>query len=105
MKDVLIRFAVDTSSKIDPNSIGVPKVDFTKNVLADVFSATLVFVGGMAVLFLLIGAARYVTANGEQAKVTQAKNTILYAIIGVFISSLGFTIVQFVAGRLTGTLK
>lgn len=101
MMELLRSFAV---GQVDPNAVGVPRVELTDNVVANVVSAIFVVVGSLAVFFLLVGAARYVTANGEQAKIAQAKNTILYAVVGVIISALGFTIVQFVVGRLTGTL-
>jgi hypothetical protein len=91
-------------AKVDPNSIGVPKVDLTQNTLGDVFSAVLVFVGAMCLLFMLVGAARYVTANGDPKQVTTAKNTIIYALIGMVVSSMAFIIVQFVLGRLIGNL-
>jgi hypothetical protein len=61
-------------------------------------------IGSIAIFFLLVGAARYVTANGEQSKIAQAKNTILYALVGVVVSSLGFTIVQFVIGKVNGNI-
>lgn len=91
-------------AKVDPDSIGVPKVELTQSTIGDVFSAVLVFVGGMSVLFMLVGAARYVTANGDAKQVTTAKNTIIYALIGMIVSSMAFIIVQFVLGRLTGSL-
>jgi hypothetical protein len=101
MNRLLHFFAANT--QVDPNTIGVPKVDLTNETLGNVVSAVFVVIGSLAVLFVLVGAARYVTANGEPNKVTQAKNTILYAAVGVVVSALGFTIVQFVIGRLTGT--
>lgn len=91
-------------AKVDPNAIGVPKVDLTQNTIGDVFSAALVFVGGMCVLFMLVGAARYVTANGDAKQIATAKNTIIYALIGMVVSSMAFIIVQFVLGRLIGNL-
>lgn len=102
MVSLLQQFAADT--KINPSDIGVPKVDLTENTLANVFSAVLVFIGAMAVLFLLIGAARYVTANGDAKQISQAKNTIIYALVGMVVSALAFVIVQFVLGRITGSL-
>lgn len=102
MNSLLLRlFAADT--KVDTNSVGIPKVDLTQQTLGNVVSAVFVVVGSLAVLFVLVGAARYVAANGEPNKVSQAKNTILYAVVGVVVSALGFTIVQFVIGRITGT--
>ena len=93
------------ADKVDPNAVGIPKVELTNDVLANVMGGVFILVGALAVLFMLVGAARYVTSNGEQQKIAQAKNTILYAVVGIVVAVLGFTIVQFVIGRLTGTLS
>lgn len=98
-------FRAFAAGQVDPNAIGVPQVSANNTTIANVMSAVFVVVGALAVLFMLVGAVRYVTANGEQAKITQAKNTILYAIVGIGISATAFAIVQFVIGRITGTLK
>ena len=101
MLSFVTRFA---NIQVSPDDLGVPQVAANDNTLAKILSAVFVIVGSLAVLFVLIGAARYVAANGEPARVTQAKNTILYAIVGVVVSALAFVVVQFVIGRLTGTL-
>ena len=88
----------DNNIQLNPNALGLPSVAADDNVLANAFAATMMVVGAICVLFILIGAARYVISNGNQQDVTQAKNTILYALIGAMISLLAFSIVQFVLG-------
>ena len=56
--------------------------------------------GIIAVIMLIIGGIRYVTSGGDAKKVTDAKNTVLYAIIGLIISFLAFAIVNFVISAL-----
>jgi hypothetical protein len=102
MFDLLRAFA---TGQVTPEQVGVPRVELTNNVLGNAVSAVFVLIGSLAVLFMLVGAARYVTANGEPGKIAQAKNTLIYAVVGIVVSALGFTIVQFVVGRLTGTLN
>jgi hypothetical protein len=92
------------SVKVDPGSVGVPVVPLNNNALADILGATFLVIGGLAVLFVLIGAVRYVTSAGDQNGIKQAKDTIMYALIGVVISLSAFTIVQFALGRLSGSL-
>lgn len=101
MFDVLRAFA---AGQVSPEQVGVPRVELTDNVVGNVASSVFVLIGALAVLFMLVGAARYVTANGEPGKISQAKNTLIYAVVGIVVSALGFTIVQFVIGRLTGSL-
>lgn len=79
----------------------IPKVTVDNGTIARALSAAFIAIGGLSVLFLLIGAVRYVTSNGDQSQITQAKNTILYAIVGIVISLSAFTIVQFAVGTLS----
>lgn len=56
----------------------------------------LFFVGIISVIMLIWGGLRYVVSGGDSKKVTDAKNTVLYAVIGLVISLLSFAIVNFV---------
>jgi hypothetical protein len=56
--------------------------------------------GAASVLMIIIGGLRYVLSGGDAAGVKSAKDTILYAVIGLVISTLAYAIVQFVVGRL-----
>lgn len=59
-----------------------------------------IIVGVAAVIMIIIGGFRYVTSGGDSASVNGAKNTILYAIIGLVVVALAQFIVRFVLGRL-----
>lgn len=52
--------------------------------------------GVVAVAVVIIGGVYYVISQGEAAKITRAKNTILYGIVGLVISLLAYAIVNFV---------
>lgn len=60
----------------------------------------LYLVGLIAVVMLIWGGLRYVVSGGDAKKVTDAKNTILYAIIGLIISFFSYAIVHFVINSL-----
>ena len=60
-----------------------------------------VVVGIVAVIMIIIGGFRYVTSGGKQESVSSAKNTILYAIIGLVIVALAQIIVHFVLKNTT----
>ncbi|HVI68985.1 MAG TPA: hypothetical protein VM581_00845 [Magnetospirillaceae bacterium] len=53
-------------------------------------------IGAIAVLMIIIGAIRYVLSAGDQAALTSAKNTILYAIIGLVLAFSSYAIIHFV---------
>jgi uncharacterized membrane protein len=60
----------------------------------------LFIVGAIAVIMIVIGGLRYVTSGGNQNAVTAAKNTILYAIIGIIVAILAYAVINFVLGSL-----
>lgn len=60
-------------------------------------------VGGvLAVIFIIVGGLKYITSAGKQESVAGAKNTLLYAIIGLVLVAMAQVIVRFV---LTNTTK
>ena len=62
---------------------------------------TLIFVtGSISVLMIVIGGLRYATSGGDQGSITSAKNTILYAVVGLILSVMGYAIVNFVLSRI-----
>lgn len=69
-------------------------------VFRQVTNVILYIVGIIAVIMLIIGGIKYVVSGGDSKKVTDAKNTVLYAIIGLVICFLAFAIVNFVISSL-----
>lgn len=58
-----------------------------------------VVVGLISVFMLIVGGLKYITSGGESSNVQGAKNTILYAVIGLVVVGLAQVIVQFVLNR------
>lgn len=92
------------ATQIGSGDIGVPKVSLNDAALASILKIVFTVTGGLSTLFVLIGAVRYVASGGDQGGVKQAKDTILYSLIGVVISLSAFTIVQFTIGKVSGTI-
>jgi cytochrome bd-type quinol oxidase subunit 2 len=72
------------------------------DLISDVINIFSLVVGVVAVIMIIIGGFRYITSGGDSNNVTAAKNTILYAIIGLVIVALAQFIVRFVLARVTG---
>lgn len=53
-------------------------------------------IGAISVIMLVWGGLRYILSGGDSKKITDAKNTILYAIIGLIIAFLSYAIIRFV---------
>lgn len=58
----------------------------------------LFLVGAISVIMVVIGGLRYVISGGNTTNVGAAKNTILYAVVGLVISLLAYAIINFVIG-------
>lgn len=71
------------------------------DLIADVVNIFSLIVGVVAVIMIIVGGFKYITSGGESSNVTGAKNTILYAIIGLVIVALAQFIVRFVLQRVT----
>jgi hypothetical protein len=62
-------------------------------------------VGIAAIIMIIIGGFKYIISSGDSAKVNSAKDTILYAIIGLVIVAFAQFIVQFVLNKATTPVK
>lgn len=77
----------------------VPKVQANNTTLSTIVSMVLAIAGSISLLMIVIGGLRYILAHGDPSATAQAKNTILYAIIGLLVSMMAFGIVAFVLGK------
>jgi hypothetical protein len=70
--------------------------DTLQPVIRRVINILSVVVGAVSVIMVIIGGFRYVVSNGDSNAVSGAKNTILYAIIGLLVVIFAQVIVSFV---------
>ena len=82
-----------------PNVGNVPEL---QSVITNILNGIIAVSGLVAVIFIIIGGINYMTSNGDSAKVQKAKNTILYACIGLIICALAFAIVNWVIKSVIG---
>jgi hypothetical protein len=79
----------------------LPNVPADANALNQILSLVFQITGSIALLMVVIGGFRYIVAHGDPSAVSQAKNTILYAIIGLIISISAYAIVNLVITKVT----
>ena len=80
---------------------GAAKQDDAPDIIKNVITTILVVLGMVAVVMIIIGGIRYTTSNGDAGSIKSAKDTILYAVVGLVIAIMSFAIVNFVIGRLS----
>lgn len=71
-------------------------------IFRTITNVLLFLIGAISVIMLIIGGIRYTISGGDSSQVTAAKNTILYAIVGIVVALLAFAIVNFVLEQFAG---
>lgn len=79
---------------------GSDRIQQIVTTLVNVFS---VVVGIVAVIMIVVGGFKYITSGGDSGNITGAKNTIVYAVIGLVIVALAQFLVQFVLKNVNKT--
>ena len=80
--------------KVGGDNAGMSLEDGIKNGV----NVLLFLLGAIAVIMIIIGGIRYATSNGDSGAIKGAKDTILYAVIGLIVAILAYAIVNFVVG-------
>lgn len=113
----LLLAPVPVSADIDDNLCRGSNLDFDRSAAADcetdtttrvndtvalVINILSIVVGVVAVIMIIIGGLKYIMSSGESSNIQGAKNTILYAIIGLIIVALAQVIVKYVLVQTSG---
>jgi cytochrome bd-type quinol oxidase subunit 2 len=69
------------------------------NILKLVINLLSLLVGVAAVVMIIIGGFKYIISSGDSSNVNSAKNTIMFAVIGLVIVAMAQIIVIFVLNK------
>lgn len=95
-------YAVDViSNSCNAGGEGSPLCDSAggdqlPEMIKNVVNLLLAVLGFVAVIMIIIGGIRYATSNGDANQTKAAKDTVLYAVIGLIVAILAYAIVNFV---------
>lgn len=87
---------VSNTATCSPQSASTSDPTAVAKTVVDVL---LLILGMISVIMIVVGGFRYVVSSGDKAAVTSAKNTILYAVVGLVIALLAYAIVSFVVNQ------
>ncbi len=74
-----------------------------EGIFRTITNVLLYIIGAISVIMLIIGGIRYTISNGDSGAITNAKNTILYAVIGIVVAILAYALVNFVISSFSST--
>ena len=88
----------------NPNSFTVdasplPHTDASSNTFQAGLRIVFTIIGALSLLMVTIGGFKYITSQGDSQEITKAKDTIIYALVGVVVSICAVAIVTFVLGK------
>ena len=75
------------------------KTDTLPDFLKNVVNTLLYVLGAVAVVTIIVAGIRYTTSHGDPGAVKTAKDTLMYAIIGLVVAMLSYAIVNYFANR------
>lgn len=85
---------------IDGGDLGLPQSNFENRDVQNGLQIVFGFAGSLAVLIIVIAGLRYVVSAGDPKAAAKARSAIIFAVAGLVISAIAFSIVTFVIGRL-----
>jgi hypothetical protein len=83
---------------IDTGPLPKPTADSPR--LQTALSTFFIITGAVSLLVITVAGFRYTISHGDPRLISQSKNAILYAVIGLMVSISAFAIVNFVVGRI-----
>ena len=90
-QDLRMRTGADSARGADQPE----RLDGDDGMFKQITDVLLFIIGAISVIMLIVGGIRYVVSGGDQGAVTAAKNTILYAIVGIIVAILAYAVVNF----------
>lgn len=70
--------------------------DNAASMIQIVINILLFLVGTVSVIMIIVGGVRYTTSNGNASQVKEAKDTIIYSVVGLIVALMAYAIVNFV---------
>lgn len=83
----------------DTRAVCSGRGDEVEPLLKTVTNTLLFVVGAVSVIVIIVGGLMYALSAGDAGAVTKAKNTILYAVVGLVVAFLAYAIVNWVLSR------
>ena len=78
---------------------GAAGTDNATSMTKVIINTLLYVVGIIAVIMIIVGGIKYTVSNGDASRIKSAKDTIMYAVVGLVVAMFAYTIVNFVITR------
>ncbi len=92
----VLSFVPHIAHAIDVDVPDAAKGPSTQQIVNGIVNTLLWVAGVAAVIAIVVGGIMYITSAGDEKRVQSAKNTVLYAVVGMVVALLSWAIASFV---------
>jgi hypothetical protein len=96
----LLLYAHQIATAIQPG--GLPQAHADSGAVSNVLEIVLGIIGALALLMITVSGLRYVLSAGDPQKAKQARNGIIYSLVGLAVAISAEALVVFVVNRTKG---
>ena len=97
---IFLKVIAESDIKISDEVKGnIPQIAVGDNQIIQLFNTAYLWAGIICVAIIIVSGILYTTSAGDSARVKTAKNAITYAVVGIVVILLAFTITNFVIGK------
>lgn len=89
----------DQCAASSDTAVCASKDDSANGMVMRVINTLLIVLGMISVIMVVIGGVRYTISGGNSTHTKEARETIIYSVVGLIVAIMSFTIVNFVVGR------
>ena len=86
------------ATKLDADSLGIPQGS-AQSTLDGTLNTIYFLAGAVAIITIVVAGLTLVTAQGNPEQMSKSRSAIIYALIGLIVIALAFTVTQIVIGR------
>jgi uncharacterized membrane protein len=99
----MLRFLATNPYNITADQIGLPTTTATVgDALVNITKLLMSAVGGLALIFIVVAGIQMALSAGNSKRFMQARETLLYAVVGLAVSIAALAIVTFISNSVNG---
>ena len=90
------QYALAQSPLGPAEELDIPTTEASPDNLKRVINILVYVAGALSVVFIIVGGIMFITSAGNPEQTKRARNTLLYAVVGLLISIVAFALVNFI---------
>ncbi len=93
-------FTVFGQVTVTPDQLNIPTTELNGGHIHTVLQIVFALASAVALIIIVLSGLQFILSSGDPQKTSKARNTIIYALIGLVVCILSFSIVTFVVNKI-----